>query len=80
VTFEDIVMESSLVGVHMKSERGRGGIVEGVTYRRIHMKAIAAQCVQVTLNFRKGLEPTNKTATPVFRNIVLEDIRCSPRR
>jgi hypothetical protein len=76
VTFEDIVMEDTGTGVRMKSERGRGGVVEDVTYRRIHMKEIAGQCIQVTLNYAKGLKPTNKTATPAFRNIVLEDIKC----
>ena len=43
-------MDETGTGVRMKSERGRGGVVEDVTYRRIHMKDIAGQCVQVTLN------------------------------
>ena len=47
---EDIQMDETGTGVRMKSERGRGGVVEDVTYRRIHMKDIAGQCVQVTLN------------------------------
>ncbi len=25
----------------------------------------------------KGLKPTNKSATPVFRNMLLEDVRCA---
>ena len=32
--------------------------------------------VQVTMNYAKGVKPTNKTATPAFRNILLEDVRC----
>ena len=76
VTFEDITMDQTGTGVRMKSERGRGNVVEDVTYRRIDMKDIDGQCVQVTLNYAKGIKPTNKTATPVFRNILLEDVRC----
>lgn len=66
VTFEDITMENTGTGVRLKSERGRGNIVEDIIYRRIHMKEIAGQCVQVTLNYARGLKPTNKTATPIF--------------
>eukprot|EP01048_Picozoa_sp_COSAG05_P016484 COSAG05_NODE_2127_length_3517_cov_17.700995_2_plen_60_part_00 len=28
------------------------------------------------MNYAKGLKPTNKTATPTFRNILLEDVKC----
>jgi hypothetical protein len=60
----------------MKSERGRGGVVENVTYRNIHMADIQGQCVQVTLNYHAGLAPTNATGTPKFRNILLENVHC----
>jgi polygalacturonase len=69
-------MDQTGTGVRMKSERGRGGIVEDIVYRRVLMKEIAGQCIQVTLNYAKGLKPTNVTATPQFRNILLEDIHC----
>ena len=39
------------------------------------MKKIVGQCVQVTLNYGKA-DVTNKTATPIFTNILLEDIVC----
>jgi polygalacturonase len=35
VTFEDIVMVNTGTGVRMKSQRGRGGVVQDVTYRRV---------------------------------------------
>jgi hypothetical protein len=76
VTFEDIVMLNTGTGIRMKSERGRGGVVEGVTYRNIDMQKIEGQCIQVTLNYHAGLAPTNKTATPVFRDILLENVTC----
>ena len=76
VTFEDITMENTGTGIRLKSQRGRGGAVTGVTYRNIWMKAIVGDCVQVTLNYHAGLAPTNATATPVFRDVLLENVRC----
>ena len=63
-------------GIRMKAQRGRGGVVSDVTYKNIHMEEIQGQCVQVTLNYHADLKPTNKTGTPVFRNILLENVRC----
>lgn len=40
------------------------------------MKDIEGQCIQVTLNYHPGIAPTNASATPVFRGISLENIRC----
>jgi len=76
VTFENITMDNTGTGIRMKSQRGRGGTVSNITYRNIWMKTIAGQCVQVTLNYHPGLSPTNQTGTPVFRDILLENVRC----
>ena len=76
VTFEDITMDQTGTGIRLKSQRGRGGVVSGVTYRNIHMRSIAGECVQVTLNYHSGLAPTNATATPVFRDLVFENVLC----
>ena len=48
VTFDNITMTNTGTGIRMKSERGRGGIVSGVTYRNIDMVEIQGQCVQIT--------------------------------
>ena len=29
----------------------------------------------MTLNYHAGLKPTNATATPIFRNLLIEDVR-----
>ena len=46
-------MVNTGTGVRMKSMRGRGGTVTDIVYRRIVMKRIVGQCVQVTLNYGK---------------------------
>lgn len=76
VTFEDIAMDATQTGIRMKSMRGRGGEVRGVTYRRIDMRRIEQACVQITLHYRPANE-TNASATPTFDGIVLEDVRCA---
>eukprot|EP00041_Stephanoeca_diplocostata_P013141 m.227352 g.227352 ORF g.227352 m.227352 type:complete len:435 (+) comp19235_c0_seq1:177-1481(+) len=76
VTFEDIHMVHTGTGIRMKSQRGRGGVVSDVTYRNITMESIEGQCVQITLNYHAGIPPTNKTGTPVFNGIVLENVQC----
>ena len=38
---------SPALGIRMKSERGRGGVVSNVVYRNIDMQSIDGQCVQV---------------------------------
>ena len=58
----------------MKAERGRGGVVENIVYRDIMMRNILSEAVQMTLNYHAGLKPTNATATPIFRNILIENV------
>ena len=76
VTFDNITMAQTGTGIRMKTQRGRGGVVSGITYRNIDMQEIQGQCVQVTLNYHAGLLKTNKTGTPVFKDILLENVRC----
>ena len=76
VTFENISMAKTGTGIRMKTERGRGGVVSGVTYRNIDMHEIQGQCVQITLNYHNGLPRTNKTGTPVMKDILLENVQC----
>ena len=51
-------MVNTGTGVRMKSMRGRGGTVTDIVYRRIVMKRIVGQCVQVTLNYGKVRHPS----------------------
>ena len=74
VTFENIDMTGTSNGPRIKSQRGRGGVVDGITYRNVTARNLG-EMVQVTLNYHKGLSPTNKTATPVLRNVLVEDCR-----
>eukprot|EP00051_Salpingoeca_urceolata_P020689 m.313611 g.313611 ORF g.313611 m.313611 type:complete len:427 (-) comp19664_c0_seq11:3147-4427(-) len=76
ITFEDIVMKDTEIGPRLKSQRGRGGVVDGIVFRNITASNLN-QMIQLTLYYHKGLDPTNATATPRFQNILLEDLKFS---
>lgn len=57
--------------VRMKSMRGRGGGAERILYERI--RGVVDDVIQITLDY-KTTKPTNTTATPVFRDIVVRDM------
>ena len=60
-------------GPRIKSERGRGGLVDGIVYRHIVARDVET-AFSLTLNYASGIPPTNATATPRLRNVLLENI------
>ena len=72
ITFEDIRMSGTNRGPRIKSERGRGGTVSDITYRNISAKNLEAM-ISLTLNYASGLKPTNESATPRLKNILIEN-------
>jgi len=60
-------------GVRIKSERGRGGSVNNITFRDITLKK-ASTAVQITDNYQPGLPPTNASATPRISNVTIENL------
>jgi polygalacturonase len=73
VLFEDVYMNGTSAGPHVKSCRGRGGVVQDIVYRNITLDN-ADNAVYLTLNYKSGLAPTNATGTPQFHNITLQNI------
>ena len=72
------VRGGTLVGtdraVRIKSARGRGGGVEGVLYE--HLAGLVDEAISLTLDYETH-PPTNSTATPVIRDIVVRDVALS---
>lgn len=73
ITFDTITMQGTGNGPRIKSQRGRGGTVEGITYRNI-VATDVEQMIDVTLNYHSGLPKTNATATPKLRDVLLENV------
>ncbi len=81
VTFRDItVLGGQPQGIHerginIKTQRGRGGIVEDITYTNITIHN-AEEAIRITCYYSGSHEgnATNATATPQLRNININNI------
>lgn len=63
-------------GIHVKSQRGRGGLVSNVLFRNITL-VDPSTAVSLTLNYHTGLPQGNASSTPVFDNITLSQVTSS---
>lgn len=69
-------------GIRLKSQRGRGGIVENVWVQDIVMDNIVLDAININLIYtgkRKPAEEVSK-ATPLFRNIHIRNVTCHGAR
>jgi polygalacturonase len=87
VTVRNCTFEGTENGLRIKSRRGRGGVVENITYSDITMKnvnpAITLSCnyggtsagdaVQGSAPKPEGPQPVNET-TPIYRNIRISNV------
>ncbi|ACX65101.1 glycoside hydrolase family 28 protein [Paenibacillus sp. FSL H8-0457] len=74
------------IGIRFKSCRGRGGVVENILIERIRMRDIDGDAISFNLYYEgkagsgeyqeEVMLPVTEE-TPVFRNIVIQDIVCS---
>eukprot|EP01123_Difflugia_compressa_P006096 TRINITY_DN18245_c0_g1_i1.p1 TRINITY_DN18245_c0_g1~~TRINITY_DN18245_c0_g1_i1.p1 ORF type:complete len:408 (-),score=52.91 TRINITY_DN18245_c0_g1_i1:40-1263(-) len=69
VTFENIVVMNAVVGPHLKTSRGRGGIIELITYRNITVTGCTNDVIDLGMNYDHVAKPGNKTTTPIVRNV-----------
>lgn len=72
-------------GLRFKSTRGRGGVVENIYARDLAMKDIVDEAIFLDLYYfvkfatdgERDTRPVLNEGTPVFRNMVFENIVCS---
>lgn len=72
-------------GLRFKSVRGRGGVVENIYARNIYMKDIAQEAIFFDMYYfvkfatdgERDMSPVVSEGTPVFRNMVFENIVCN---
>uniref|UniRef100_A0A914DYF2 Uncharacterized protein n=1 Tax=Acrobeloides nanus TaxID=290746 RepID=A0A914DYF2_9BILA len=72
VTFQNIIMNGSGAGPRIKSERGRGGTVQDITYTNLTLYNVDT-AVYITMNYHTNPQ-TNETGTPKFVNININNI------
>ncbi|MBD5390863.1 glycoside hydrolase family 28 protein [bacterium] len=82
---EDCTFIGTDIGVRFKSAMGRGGVVEDITIRNIHMANIIEEAFIFTMGYVLRNLETDKTDEmksanpldiPEFKNIVMKDICC----
>lgn len=88
ILVENCTFVGTDVGVRMKSALGRGGVVENITLRNIHMSEIKGEAVILTmsyvlnsLNREETIAMENEDDIPYFRNLQMENIEvtgCRP--
>jgi len=76
VTIRNSYLNMTDTGCRMKSTRGRGGYVQHVLYQNLTIENINKNVLTVDM-FYDTTPPTNKSATPIFDDIVMENIKAS---
>ncbi len=71
----DNVFNNTLIGIRLKSTRGRGGVVENLWFEDITMKEIETQAIRIRTNYRAWFA-SNGGKAPTFRNIHFRTIQC----
>jgi polygalacturonase len=74
VTVEDSTFSKCESGIYIKSMEGRGGVVQDISFKRIHIQR-TLQAIRLSMNYvyRRRLSSDNDT-TPHYRNIKIEDV------
>ncbi len=84
ILVENCIFSGTDIGVRFKSAIGRGGVVEDITIRNVHMSRIIAEAFIFTMGYvLVNIEDENEGAVtydaedvPEFKNIHMEDIVC----
>lgn len=77
VTVSNCVFRGTDQGIRIKSQRGRGGVVEDLTFSNIVMHNIVKNGIILTMFYSgkdQPAQPVNE-GTPLFRNITISNIR-----
>jgi polygalacturonase len=72
----DCYFDGTLIGIRMKSMRGRGGFVENVWVNNVGMRNITQQPFQLTMFYNASTLQPASTAPSTFRNFHFENIYC----
>lgn len=75
VLIEDCSASGSYWGVHLKSQEGRGGVVENVWIRDLTTENLPGAPLWVSALYNQGIEVTTGPA-PLFRNLHFRNITC----
>lgn len=73
----DCDFSGTLIGVRVKSMKGRGGIVENLWFKNIRMDSIKQEAIRINMHYGASSIAPRTTKLPVFRNFHFENINTS---
>jgi polygalacturonase len=84
VAVKNCTFEGTENGLRIKSPRGRGGLVEDITYSDIVMKDVRPNAITITCYYPKipqidAAQPVT-SETPIFRNIKITNIKATAQK
>jgi len=74
VTFQNVTVTNAKAGPRIKTSRGRGGVIEEITYKNITVSGCTSDVLELAMNYDNIPTPGNKTTTPVVRNVYFGEI------
>lgn len=73
----DCYFNGAQIGIRLKSNASRGGIVENIYYENIRMKNIVNEAIIIETDYGAYMASENGKAFPVFRDIKFSNITCN---
>ena len=80
VLAHDCRFEGSNVGIRLKSNAARGGVVENIHYRDITMRDIKTDAIQLITDYTAWGAAGKAAHHPTFRNITFRNVTCDSAR
>uniref|UniRef100_A0A6B2L660 Pectate lyase superfamily protein domain-containing protein n=1 Tax=Arcella intermedia TaxID=1963864 RepID=A0A6B2L660_9EUKA len=74
ISFLNSIVTNAKCGPKLKTSRGRGGIIEDISFTNITVKDCLGDVTDTGMNYDKVPIPGNKTTTPILRNVTLAQI------
>ncbi len=74
VLVTDCTFSGTSFGVRLKTQRGRGGVVENVVYKNLAIDRVPQDAISINMQYENPPVEKESARTPVFRNITVEDV------
>lgn len=75
VRISDCTCDGTNAGILIKTQRGRGGVVEGVLAERITLKDVKRDGLMISMRYNLSQPEPNSERTPTVRDVTYRDIR-----
>lgn len=76
----DCEFDGADLGIRLKSNASRGGMVEKIWYENITMRNIRAEAIRIDTHYGAYLADKGGKAYPVFRDITIRNVTCDGAR